>query len=265
MLFVELLNWGKNNLTFVAIYPKKTALHMRLKQSDFAPSCLNCAKGTHSIFSMLDEDKLQELNIHKSCTTFKKGQIIFSENALPLGLFCINSGKIKLSTSGPDGKEQILRLVKGGDILGYRSLLANDRYHCNAVALEDSSVCVIDKNFFMELAMSDQKLCMALFKKISDDLKTAEEHIVSLSQKNVRERVAEALLFLKATYGYEEDGETINVQLSREELADFVGTSTESTIRLLSEFNTSKIIELNGKKIKIISYEKLNKTANLLY
>jgi CRP-like cAMP-binding protein len=238
---------------------------MRVKQYDAEPSCLTCAKASHSIFSILSNEQLIEFSIHKSCTTFKKGQLIFSESALPLGLYCINNGKIKLSTTGPDGKEQILRLVKGGDILGYRSLLANDRYHCSAIALEDSSVCIVEKSFFMELAMSNQQLCLALFKKISDDLKTAEEHIVSLSQKNVRERVAEALLFLKATYGFEEDGQTINVQLSREEIADFVGTSTESTIRLLSEFNTSKIIELTGKKIKITNYDKLARTANLVY
>ncbi len=238
---------------------------MKAKQVDFVTDCLACTKGAHSIFSMLDNESLIELNINKSCTSFKKGQLIFAENALPFGLFCINSGKIKLSTSGSDGKEQILRLVKGGDILGYRALLANDRYHCNAIALEDSAVCVIDKTFFLQLAMSNQRLCMALFKKISDDLKTAEDHIVSLSQKNVRERVAEALLFLKATYGFEGDGQTINVQLSREEIADFVGTSTESTIRLLSEFNSSKLIELAGKKIKIVNYAKLTKTANLQY
>ncbi len=238
---------------------------MRFNQNEFLPSCGTCAKATHSFFSVLDTENLEELNLNKSCTSFKKGQIIFSENGLPLGLFCVSNGKIKLSTSGPDGKEQILRLIRGGDIIGYRSLLSNDRYHCNAVALEDSSVCIVDKAYFMNLAMTNTKLCFALFKKISDDLKTAEDHIVSLSQKNVRERVAEALLFFKATYGFEKDGQTINVQLSREEIADFVGTSTESTIRLLSEFNTAKIIELMGKKIKIINYEKLFKTANLLY
>ncbi len=238
---------------------------MRLNQNEFLPTCAVCAKATHSFFSILDKENLDELNFNKSCSSFKKGQVIFSENGLPLGLFCVSNGKIKLSTTGPDGKEQILRLVKGGDIIGYRSLLSNDRYHCNAVALEDSSICIVDKAYFMNLAMSNNKLCFALFKKISDDLKTAEDHIVSLSQKNVRERVAEALLFLKATYGFEKDGQTINVQLSREEIADFVGTSTESTIRLLSEFNTSKIIELTGKKIKIINYDKLSRTANLSY
>lgn len=227
--------------------------------------CTTCNARVHSVFSVVDAEHVHELNEHKSCNTYKKGQVIFAENGLPLGLFCVNSGKIKLSTSGPDGKEQILRLVKGGDILGYRALISNDRYHCSAVALEDSSVCIVDKAYFLKLALENQKLCQAIFKKISDDLKKAEEHIVSLSQKNVRERMAEALLFFKATYGYEADGQTIAVQLSREEIADFVGTSTESAIRLLSEFNNDRIIELPGKKIKIVNIDKLSKTANLLY
>lgn len=231
----------------------------------FEHNCAQCNAQINSVFSSIDKDGLKDLNEHKSCTTFKKGQVIFSENGLPLGLFCVHSGKIKLAATGPDGKEQILRLVKGGDILGYRALISGDRYHCNAIALEDSSVCVVDKNYFLKIALEDKKLCQAIFKKISDDLKTAEEHIVSLSQKNVRERVAEALLFFKATYGFEEDNQTLSVQLSREEIADFVGTSTESAIRLLSEFNNDKIIELTGKKIKILNPDKLTKTANLLY
>jgi CRP/FNR family transcriptional regulator len=98
---------------------------------------------------------------------------------------------------------------------------------------------------------------------MSRDLKEAEDHIVSLSQKNVRERMAEALLFLKATYGLEEDQQTIMVNLSREEIADYVGTSTESCIRLLSEFNHDKIIALQGKKIKILNLPQLIQTANI--
>lgn len=238
---------------------------MKTSNLVYEHNCATCNSRLHSVFSVIEPEHLSELNAHKSCNTYKKGQIIFSQNGLPLGLFCVNNGKIKLSTSGPDGKEQILRLVKGGDILGYRALISNDRYHCNAIALEDCSICVVDKTYFMKLAMDNQSLCRAIFKKISDDLKKAEEHIVSLSQKNVRERMAEALLFFKATYGYEADNQTLAVQLSREEIADFVGTSTESAIRLLSEFNNDKIIELVGKKIKIVNVDKLTKTANLLY
>ncbi len=238
---------------------------MKSESLKYEHNCATCNARAHSVFSVIEPDKIQELNEHKSCTIIKKGQTIFSENGLPMGLFCVNNGKIKLTTTGPDGKEQILRLIKGGDILGYRALISNDRYHCDAVALEDCSVCIVDKNYFMKLAVENPALCSALFKKLSQDLKKAEEHIVSLSQKNVRERVAESLLFFIATYGYEADGQTIAVQFSREEIADFVGTSTESAIRLLSEFNTDKIIELSGKKIKVINLPKLTQTANLLY
>ncbi|MFV0607249.1 MAG: Crp/Fnr family transcriptional regulator [Niabella sp.] len=213
----------------------------------------------------MSEEEVGELAKHKSCSSAKRGQVLFSENGLPMGLYCINKGKIKLSTTGPDGKEQILRLVKEGDILGYRALVSNDRYHATAVVIEDAEFCFVEKAYFMNLVLTNPKLCISLFKKISDDLKSAEEHIVSLSQKNVRERMAEALLYFKATYGFEADGETLNVQFSREEIADFVGTSTESAIRLLSEFNHDRIIELERKKIKIINQEKLIRTANLLY
>jgi CRP-like cAMP-binding protein len=219
----------------------------------------------YSIFGGLTEEEKEKLGRHKSCSTAKKGQIIFSENGLPAGLYCIHKGKIKLSTSGPDGKEQILRLVKESDMLGYRALVSNDRYHATATAIEDTEFCFVEKEIFIDLVFSNPKICIAIFKRLCDDLKRAEEQIVSLSQKNVRERMAEALLFFRTIYGYEADGKTLNVQFSREEIADFVGTSTESAIRLLSEFNHDKIIELKGKKIKIINPDKLSRTANLLY
>lgn len=227
------------------------------------PQCLFCNTRMHSFFHVLDKEQLQLLTEHKSCATFKKGQYIFNEHGLPNGLFCVNNGKIKLSTIGFDGKEQILRLAKSGDVLGYRALISNQRYHCSAIAIEDSSVCVIDKNFFYQTIENNNRLLFEIARKIGNDLKIAEEHIVSLSQKNVRERTAEALLFLKATYGFAPDGQTINVTLNREEIADYVGTSTESAIRFLSEFNQEKTIEISGKKIKIINLPKLIKTAGL--
>lgn len=229
----------------------------------FHADCFHCNVRLSSVFKVLDEEQTRGLCDHKSCATYKKGQYLFTENGLPAGLFCINSGKIKLTTTGYDGKEQILRLIKEGDIVGYRALLSGERYNCSAVALEDASICVIDKKYFFETIESSPKLMFEIVKKMSSDLKTAEDHIVSLSQKNVRERMAEALLFLKATYGFDTDNQTINVSLSREEIADYVGTSTESCIRLLSEFNADKLICLKGKKIAIIDLQKLIHTANI--
>lgn len=240
---------------------------MKMKQHEILCdlNCTNCIPQQNSIFSCLTQEEIQLINEHKSCTSYKKGQVIFADGGIPYGLFCVSSGKIKLSSTGYDGKEQLLRFAKGGDIFGYRALIAQDRYHCNAVAMSDSSICIIDKAFFLDLFYSNTKLCRSVFKKISEDLKKAENIILSLSQKNVRERLAESLLFFIATYGYEEDGATIDVLFSRDEIAGFVGTSTESVIRLLSEFNSDGIVELVGKKIKVKNLDKLTKTANLLY
>ena len=189
--------------------------------------------------------------------------LVFYSGWIPSGLFCVNSGKIKVSTIGFGGKEQILRLAKAGDVIGYRALVSNERYTSSATALEDASICIIDKSYFLSLMDTSPKLMFAVMKTMSKDLKEAEDHIVSLSQKNVRERMAEALLFMKATYGLDDDQKTINVALSREEIADYVGTSTESCIRLLSEFNQDKIIAINGKKISIINLPLLIQTANI--
>lgn len=226
------------------------------------PQCQHCSSGMHSVFNILDSQQLQELSQHKTCHIYKKGQYIFNENGMPQGLFCVTNGKIKLCTTGFDGKEQILRLVNSGNIVGYAALLSK-RYHCSAVALEDSSICIIDKDFFYKSIQDNPQLLFEFLKKMGEDLKVADEQILSLSQKNVRERMAEALLFLKATYGFAEDGQTLNIVLTREEIADYVGTSKESAIRLLSEFNHDGIIELCGKKIKIINLSKLIKTARL--
>jgi CRP-like cAMP-binding protein len=233
-----------------------------MKNQTAALNCNFCDARLLSVFKELKGTQLEEMNQHKSCIHFKKGQSIFNESGMPFGLYCVNQGKIKLATTGIDGKEQILRLSKAGDILGYRALLSGEHYNSAAIALEDSSVCFLPKEILYSLLENNKLLGFELMKLLSNDLKVAEQQIVSLSQKNVRERVAEALLFLKATYGLLEDG-TIAVSLSREEIADFVGTATESVIRILSEFNTDKIIQLDGKKIRILNLTKLLKTANI--
>lgn len=229
----------------------------------FETACSHCQVRNQSVFHILEPEALSGLSEHKSCALFRKGQYVFTENGIPAGLYCVNSGKIKLTTTGMDGKEQILRLAKSGDILGYRAMIAQERYHCSAVALEDASICIIDKQYFFQQLETHPKLMFEVVKLLSRDLKTAESHIVSLSQKNVRERMAEALLFLKATYGFEADGKTLHVTLSREEMADYVGTSTESCIRLLSEFNADGLVSLQGKKIALEKMDALVRTAGL--
>jgi CRP/FNR family transcriptional regulator, polysaccharide utilization system transcription regulator len=234
-----------------------------MQKSATHTDCETCAARFHSVFHGLEGDNLQEVNYGKACSVFKKSSYIFNEGQYPQGVYCVNKGKVKVMQTGDEGKEQIVRLAKEGDILGYRALLSGEKYSSSAVAIDDSSVCFIPKAIFFKILEKDAPLSMEIMKLLSSDLKKAENKITDLAQKPVRERMAEALLFLKETYGYEPGTTIINVVLSREDIANIVGTATETAIRLISEFKQSKIIESIGKKIQIIDLPKLIKTANV--
>ena len=226
-------------------------------------TCQSCAQRFNSVFCKARQEFLVQINEQKVCNTYKKGQTLFNEGSNPFGVFCINDGKIKLSHQGDDGKEQIIRLLKSGDILGYRALLSGERYSASAVALEDTQICFIPKELFITVLKADQGLAFEMMKLLSDELHRAEVKLTHLAQKPIRERLAETLLFIKETYGFEQDGITLNVRLSREEIANLVGTATESAIRLLSDLKKEGTVELEGKKIKVLKLPQLIKTANL--
>ena len=226
-------------------------------------TCQSCAQRFTSVFCKAKQEFITEINEQKICNIYKKGQTLFNEGSYPFGVYCINDGKVKLSHLGDDGKEQIIRLLRGGDVLGYRALLSGERYSASAIALEDTQVCFRPKELFISVLKNDTGLAFEMMKLLSDELHKAEVKLTHLAQKPIRERLAETLLFIKETYGFEADGVTLSVRLSREEIANLVGTATESTIRLLSEFKKDGMVELDGKKIKILRQKELIKTANL--
>jgi CRP/FNR family transcriptional regulator, polysaccharide utilization system transcription regulator len=225
--------------------------------------CLQCGTRSKSVFCDLYSGELEEINAAKDTGFFKKGQLIFSEGSRPRGLFCVNSGKVKVYKMGDEGKDQILHLAKPGDILGYRAILSGDLYSCSASAIEDSSVCFIPQSLFRTMVEKNVSLSLQIIKLLSTELKSAEKHITDIAQKPVRERVAEVLLLLKETFGMEADGKTINATLTREEIANIAGTATESCIRILSELKSDKIIDLKGKNIILLNLPLLVKTANV--
>ncbi|HPA36860.1 MAG TPA: Crp/Fnr family transcriptional regulator [Chitinophagales bacterium] len=224
--------------------------------------CQHCSNRFNSVFCKTEHDHVKEIEAMKICSSYKKGETIFRQGAYAAGVYCINAGKIKLSMMGDEGKEQIIRMAKPGDIIGYKALLSGEKYNATAIAIEDTNICFIPKEIFLVILQKDASLSFEMMKVLSNELKRAEEKITHLAQKQVRERMAETILFLKETYGLDKD-DHVNIQLSREEIANLVGTATETAIRLLSEFNKEHIIELSGKKIKILNHPKLVKTANL--
>lgn len=222
--------------------------------------CEQCIVRELSSLKALNKDELIKLANCKTSYTIKKGEPIFEEGETINGIFCIKDGVCKLSKLSANGKDQIVKLVKSGELLGQRSMISEEPTNLSAVALEDMDVCFIPKQEVMGYFNSNNQFSMEVMKTICSDLKEADDHMVSMAQKTVKERLAETLLFLEDTFGKNDDG-TLRIQLTREELAGMIGTATESCIRLLSEFNKSNYIELVGKKIKIIDKNKLKRLS----
>lgn len=233
-----------------------------LKEKIVPPSCGECQSRLSNVFCTLSDAECHDMSIEKESASYKKGQNIFWEGNRPHGLYCIKKGKVKIFQLGTEGKEQIVRLAKVGDIIGYRSLISGEAYSASAAAIEDAVICYIPKKTFFNLLQENSKLSEKVMQLLSHDLKSAEQKITGLAQKPVRERLAETLIMLKEFYG-EDNGGAINESLTREEIANIVGTATETAIRLLSELKSEKIIDINGKKIFVHNMEKLIEFANI--
>lgn len=225
--------------------------------------CIDCKVRSESIFCELKTGEVLLLDSEKKCISYKKGQSIFGEGLYPRGLYCVSEGKIKITQLGIDGKEQIVHLAKVADVMGYRAILSGDKYSCSAVALEDSLLCFIPKDVFFSLVEKNSKLAFQVIHLFSKELKEAENKITNTAQRPVKERIAQCLLLLKERYGFKKDGCTINVIITREEIANISGTTRETATRVLFGLKDDQIIDLSGKKIKILKHKALLKTANV--
>ena len=233
-----------------------------MKKTVELPKCATCSSRDKSVFCDLSTEEAKAMDAVKGCNIYDRGQVIFHEGNRTNGVYCINRGKIKLFQLGTEGKEQIIRFAKAGDVIGYRALLSEEALSASAEALEEAAVCFIPKAQVLKLITENSNFNFKMLKVLSHELGEAAKVITDLAQKPVRERLAETLLILKDTF--ELDGEkAIQVKLSREELANIVGTATESVIRLLSEFKKDKLIAVEGRKIKLINIPELTRVANI--
>lgn len=234
-----------------------------MPQSIPNPNCAECAHRVSSAFGSLPDGDLPVLSSQKVCRHYRRGESLFFAGDGAAGIYCVHRGKIKLVRSGSEGKEQIVRLVKGGDILGYRALIGDEGHSMNAVALEESHVCFVPKGMFFSLLSSRPAFSLRLVEILSDELEATERRVVEMAQKSIRERLAEALLLLKGTYGLKSDERTLDVKITREDLAGIVGAATESVIRNLTEMKDEGIIGLEGRNIQVLDSSALLRAANL--
>jgi CRP/FNR family transcriptional regulator, polysaccharide utilization system transcription regulator len=233
-----------------------------MKTFALSSNCTDCLAHPDSIFSHLSPDQLDEMDLDKCCNYYKRGTVLYHEGSRINGIYCVASGIVKVFKTGTEGKEQIIRFAKKGDILGYRSVIRKESACTSTIINEDAHLCYISAELLLRFVSQNPAFAMEITTMACKELGEANNFITEIAQKTVRERMAEIIIYLKNEFGVDEDN-TLRISLTREEIANIIGTATESGIRLLSEFKNDKLIELKGRRIKIINEAILRKTANL--
>jgi CRP/FNR family transcriptional regulator, polysaccharide utilization system transcription regulator len=225
--------------------------------------CQNCLDNKMSVFKVLSQEEREILASTHVCIHYRKGDLIYREGEKPQGLLCLSAGKVKIFKEGIGGREQIVRMAKPVGFIGYRALFAEENYMASAMAIEDSTICIIHKESLLKVLKTNAELSLNIIRSFAAELGLSNTRTVTLTQKHIRGRLAESLIFLKDTYGYEDDGKTIKVYLSREDIANLSNMTTSNAIRTLSHFAAEEVIAVDGRKIQILDNEKLEKISEL--
>ena len=213
------------------------------------------------LWALLTENQRLLLMQHAFIEKFKKNEFIYHENDTPEYLFCLAKGKIKIFKEGIGGRPQIVRMAKPEGFFGYRAGFVGDQYSTSASAFENAAVCLIPLPVIKKILHENNEVAIYFIKQLASLLGHADEQTVNLTQKHIRGRLAEALLRLKNKYGTEDDGNTLSISMSREDLANLSNMTTSNAIRTLSAFATEELVAIDGKHIKLLEEAKLHKIS----
>jgi CRP-like cAMP-binding protein len=204
----------------------------------------------------LSKEELKKVSDSKISKNIKKGEVLFEEGQKLDGVFCVRNGVSKLSKLSANGKRQIVKLASKGEVLGQRSVIVEEHANLGATAVNDMEVCFIPKEIISNTLNTNPNFSLEVLRHMAHDLKEADDVIVNMSQKKVKQRLAEAFIYLKNNYGVDKNGFLV-LTISRDDYANIIGTATESLIRMISEFKKKGLIKTSGKKIGIVEEQKL--------
>ena len=211
---------------------------------------------------LLNQDEWDILRENAVIQHYRKHQQIYCEGDEPTDVMCLLQGQVKIYKDGIGGRCQIIRMIRPVQYFAYRAYFAGEKYLTAASAFEASTVCAIPVEVMDSLLKQNNELAMYFIRQLSIDLGIADYRTVNLTQKHVRGRLADSLVFLMDSYGLEEDN-TINIYLAREDLASLSNMTSSNAIRTLSHFVNEHVIGLDGRKIKVIDEERLRKISRL--
>ncbi len=225
--------------------------------------CENCIIRQFNSLRAMSKEDLKKVSDNKTTKVVKKGDAIFDEGEKLNGVYCVRNGISKLSKLSCNGKDQIVKFATKGEILGQRSVVVEESTNLSAVAVSDMEVCFVPKDIIMDSVHKNPNFTSEMLRHMAHELKEADDVIVNMSQKPVKQRLVEVILYLQDTFGTDEEG-YLSLVLSREDIANVVGTATESAIRLISQLKKEKLISTKGKRIKVEDLKGMNQIANAL-
>ncbi|MCB2220747.1 MAG: Crp/Fnr family transcriptional regulator [Bacteroidetes bacterium] len=240
----------------VAVEPKACKKFLMLDISE-SVSCRECTKSARC-FKTLIPSELDFINQNKTQILYRKGENICKQGAFASYVLYISDGLVKLYLDTPHNKNINLKILKTSEFIGLSSIYGDNIYNYSTVALKDSYMCLLEKDSFRKLLIKNGSFASEIIKWYCENEKQLFKKIQSLGNKQMPGRLADTLIYL-----YEQSllEDTLFMHLSRKDIADFAGLSTESTVRLLKELKDDKIIDLNGKQIKILDKEKLKEIS----
>lgn len=229
-------------------------------------NCIDCENGNCFIKKHCLENIEQTVIIHdnKFVNRYTKNQLIFMEGNFVDSINFIQSGRVKVFKKGAFGKDQIIRLISDGEILGHRGLSDAEKLNISATSITDSLICSFDKTFFFKLLKTTPELTFNLMLYFANELNHEENKLRDLSIFNVREKIAKALLIMINAYGLNEKNEINHAhELSRQDIAELVGLNSNQVTKILADLKEDNILETDNKTIKIINLNSLKEIVNI--
>ncbi len=224
--------------------------------------CLNCKKRKSSLFKDLSKDELKILDNNRYTVSYKSGEVICKAGTKPLGLVCLNKGKVKNVRRGINGSDQIVGLKKSVDFIGFRALMGESICLSTSITLEDSTICIIKKKDFFKVIENNKNLAFKIIKSFAHSLAKSDDRLLNLTQKHIKARLAETLLLINDIYGVDLETGNLNVKMRRSDLAGLSNMTTANAIRVLSSFNKDNLVTVNNQRIKILDMNSLKNISN---
>lgn len=212
--------------------------------------------------ALTDEEKMY-IDQNSRIYTFQKNEIVHREGDTPTHMMMLVSGKLRVYKESVNNRHQIIRMLKPYDFFGYRAMIAGGTYNTSVSACENSEIYLVQREAFMKIVQQNNQFCYLFMIEMAKDLGTSDTRSVNIAQKHLRGRLAESILYLKENYGFDEDGATISMYMSRNDLANLSNMTTSNAIRTLATFEEEGVISTDGRKIKVLDIEELNRISRL--